>query len=73
MTKGFSTTLIHGGEGKAASLPTPVYQASTFVFDSVAEIERYSTGDSPAFLYSRYGNPTGVAAAGCWTHNPPSR
>ena len=62
MTKGFSTTLIHGGEGTAASLTTPVYQTSTFVFDSAAEIERYNSGDSPAFLYSRYGNPTVVAA-----------
>jgi cystathionine beta-lyase/cystathionine gamma-synthase len=62
MTKGFSTTLIHGGEGKAASLTTPVYQTSTFVFESAAEIERYNAGDSSAFLYSRYGNPTVVAA-----------
>ena len=62
MTKGFSTRLIHGGEGTTASLTTPIYETSTFVFKSAEEIQRYNEGGSSLFLYSRYENPTVVAA-----------
>src|SRR5207253_1406404 len=62
MAKGFSTKLIHGGEGKTASLTTPIYETTTFVFNSAEEVQRYNEGGSPHFLYSRYENPTVVAA-----------
>jgi O-acetylhomoserine/O-acetylserine sulfhydrylase-like pyridoxal-dependent enzyme len=61
--KGASTTAIHAGERApaAASLTTPIYETSTFVFESAAEREGYLDGSAPAYLYSRYDNPTVVA------------
>ena len=62
MAKGFSTRLIHRGEGTASSLTTPIYETTTFVFNSADEVRQYNEGGSPHFLYSRYENPTVVAA-----------
>jgi cystathionine beta-lyase/cystathionine gamma-synthase len=61
---GFSTTLIHSGEGAAGapSLTSPIYETTTFVFDSADAVRRYNEGASGQYLYSRYENPTVVAA-----------
>jgi cystathionine beta-lyase/cystathionine gamma-synthase len=60
-----ATKLIHAGEGvdtgKTPSLTTPIYETSTFVFDSVADVEKYQQGKLNGYLYSRYENPTVVA------------
>ncbi len=60
-----ATKLIHAGEGVDAgatpSLTTPIYETSTFVFDSVADVEKYQQGKLNGYLYSRYENPTVVA------------
>ena len=62
MDKGFSTTLIHGGERQpGGALTTPIYETTTFVFDSAESVERYNRGESSHYLYSRYENPTVVA------------
>lgn len=62
---GAHTSLIHRGErtppSGSLSLTTPIYETSTFVFNSARDVERYQEGTLPAFLYSRYENPT-VAA-----------
>lgn len=60
---GPATRLIHVGERPpaAASLTVPIYETSTFVFDSAADVEAYAAGTKPAYLYSRYDNPTVVA------------
>ena len=60
---GPATRLIHTGERPpaAASLTVPIYETSTFVFDSAADVEAYAAGTRPAYLYSRYDNPTVVA------------
>jgi cystathionine beta-lyase/cystathionine gamma-synthase len=55
------TLCVHAGEdrhGRAGSLTTEIAQTSVFVLPDVAEMRRYAEGDSKAFLYSRYGNPT---------------
>ena len=55
------TTCVHGGEERqhlAGSITTTIAQTSVFVMPDVAEMRRYNEGDSKAFLYSRYGNPT---------------
>lgn len=44
------------------SLTTPIYETSTFVFESARDVERYQEGSLAAYLYSRYENPTVVAA-----------
>jgi len=60
-----ATKLIHAGEdvdtGATPSLTTPIYETSTFVFDSVADVEKYQEGTLNGYLYSRYENPTVVA------------
>jgi cystathionine beta-lyase/cystathionine gamma-synthase len=62
---GIDTDLIHRGERPTPSgstpLTTPIYETSTFVFHSARDVERYQDGSLPAFLYSRYENPTVVA------------
>ena len=62
MDKGFSTTLIHRGERQpGGALTTPIYETTTFVFDSADAVERYNSGKSSQYLYSRYENPTIVS------------
>jgi cystathionine beta-lyase/cystathionine gamma-synthase len=60
-----ATKLIHAGEGvdtgATPSLTTPIYETSTFVFDSVADVIKYQEGSLNGYLYSRYENPTVVA------------
>src|SRR5262245_9778050 len=63
--KGPATELIHAGEadrGDAVPLTTPIYETTTFVFDSAEEVVAYNEGRSSKYLYSRYTNPTIVAA-----------
>ena len=62
--KGFATELIHAGEtdlGDAVPLTTPVYETTTFVFDSAKDVVAYNEGRSSRYLYSRYSNPTLVS------------
>ena len=60
-----ATKLIHTGNavdtGATPSLTTPIYETSTFVFDSVADVEKYQEGKLNGYLYSRYENPTVVS------------
>ncbi|MFN2444266.1 MAG: PLP-dependent aspartate aminotransferase family protein [Vicinamibacterales bacterium] len=62
---GKHTDLIHAGQhvtsAGSTALTVPIYETSTFVFDSAADVERYLRGDSGAYLYSRYENPTVMA------------
>jgi cystathionine beta-lyase/cystathionine gamma-synthase len=62
--KGPATELIHAGEvdrQDSAPLTTPIYETTTFVFDSAKEVVAYNEGRSTKHLYSRYTNPTVVA------------
>jgi cystathionine beta-lyase/cystathionine gamma-synthase len=60
-----ATELIHAGErtdaGETTSLTIPIYETSTFIFESVADVIKYQEGKLNAYLYSRYENPTVVA------------
>ena len=63
--KGPATELIHAGEmdrGDAVPLTTPIYETTTFVFENAEEVVAYNEGRSSKYLYSRYTNPTVVAA-----------
>ena len=58
---GFATRLIHTAEGAdaaAAPLTTPIYETTTFLFDSTADLIDYVEGRSAKYLYSRYDNPS---------------
>jgi cystathionine beta-lyase/cystathionine gamma-synthase len=60
-----ATELIHAGErlspGAAVSLTMPIYETSTFIFESAAAVAEYQSGGLDAYLYSRYENPTVVS------------
>ena len=60
-----ATELIHAGErtdaGETTSLTMPIYETSTFIFESVADVIKYQEGKLNGYLYSRYENPTVVA------------
>jgi cystathionine beta-lyase/cystathionine gamma-synthase len=59
--KGLATRLLHTAEGAqpgALPLTTPIYETTTFVFDSAHDLQRYIDGESDQFLYSRYDNPS---------------
>jgi cystathionine beta-lyase/cystathionine gamma-synthase len=63
--KGRATELIHAGEvdrTPATPLTTPIYETTTFVFENAQEVVAYNEGRSNKHLYSRYTNPTVVAA-----------
>ena len=57
---GFATKQIHVGkhENSAGALTTPIYQTSTFEFDSVEQGGRRFAGQEPGYIYTRLGNPT---------------
>ncbi len=60
-----ATDLIHRGETDPATarpLATPIYATSTFVFESAQQLVEYHEGKQPLYMYSRYENPTVVAA-----------
>jgi cystathionine beta-lyase/cystathionine gamma-synthase len=59
-----ATELIHVADGirdDAAPLTTPIYETTTFVFESAQQVRDYNEGRSTKFLYSRYANPTVLA------------
>jgi cystathionine beta-lyase/cystathionine gamma-synthase len=61
--KGPATELISDRHtGIAVPLTTPIYETTTFVFESADEVVAYNEGRSQKYLYSRYTNPTVVAA-----------
>lgn len=57
---GFGTTVIHAGHNGNANdtLATPIYQTSTYTFETVEEGGLTFAGQLPKYDYSRVGNPT---------------
>ena len=58
---GFGTRAIHAGNVKDAqygALSTPIYQTSTFIFDSCEQGGRRFAGEEGGYIYTRLGNPT---------------
>ena len=57
----FETLVIHAGENpdhQYGCLSTPLYQTSTFVFDSAQQGGRRFAGEEQGYIYTRLGNPT---------------
>lgn len=55
------TLCIHAGktyDTQFGSLATPLYQTSTFVFDSAEQGAARFAGEAEGFIYTRLGNPT---------------
>ena len=58
---GFGTKAIHAGNRKDkvyGALTMPIYQTSTFYFDSCEQGGRRFSGQEAGYIYSRLGNPT---------------
>lgn len=57
---GFNSKLVHGGDFKDAlgSATVPIYQTSTFVFESAEHGAKCFSGESDGYIYTRIGNPT---------------
>ncbi len=64
---GFSSKLVHAGASEDAfgSAVTPIYQTSTFRFDSAQDGADRFAGRSDGFIYTRLGNPTIRALESC--------
>ena len=62
--KGIGTQAIHAGQTKNpfGTLATPIYQTSTFVFDSVEQGQARFMGEEEGYIYSRTKNPTVTVA-----------
>lgn len=58
--KGMGTIAIHAGQEKNpfGSLAAPIFQTSTFVFDSTEQGAARFSGKEEGYIYSRLGNPT---------------
>ncbi|MGM9987867.1 MAG: methionine gamma-lyase [Bacillaceae bacterium] len=59
--KKIETSIIHEGYDAGEhhrSLVPPMYQTSTFVFDSAEDGERLFAGEQEGYIYSRLANPT---------------
>jgi len=66
MTKKQETVAVHTPKTVIQNEPValPIYQTSTFQFDSIGALERYLEGDRTQYLYTRYENPTLRAVEG---------
>jgi methionine-gamma-lyase len=59
-TRGFQTRAIHGGRtaDPLKAISPPIYQTSTFRYDSVAEGAELGADRGSGWYYTRWGNPT---------------
>ncbi len=57
---GFATKAVHGGyqKNEVGALATPIYQTSTFIFDSAEQGGRRFALEEEGYIYTRLGNPT---------------
>lgn len=57
---GFATRQIHAGKEKnsAGALSTPIYQTSTFAFDTVEQGGARFAGQESGYIYTRLANPS---------------
>ncbi len=57
---GFNTKLIHAGSihDQFGSATVPIYQTSTFSFETAEEGAKCFAGESDGYIYTRIGNPT---------------
>lgn len=59
--KGINTRVTHAGKNPDTvhgSVAVPIYQTSTFLFDSAEHGAKIFTGEEGGYIYTRVGNPT---------------
>ncbi|NQV14736.1 PLP-dependent transferase [bacterium] len=62
--KGMNTRVVHAGanpDNEYGSVAIPIYQTSTFKFDSADQGARRFSGEEEGYIYTRLGNPTTAA------------
>jgi methionine-gamma-lyase len=59
----FETQTIHGGyhKNEHGALVSPIYQTSTFMFDTAEQGGRRFAGEEQGYIYTRLGNPSNTA------------
>ncbi len=59
-TDRFTTGILHGSDMKDqyGALETPIYNSSTFIFDSTDQGAARFALEEPGYIYTRIGNPT---------------
>src|SRR5271169_2095051 len=58
---GDATLAIHAGENRVhvgGPVGVQICRTANFTFSGTEEMKRWAEGKSPAYIYSRYGNPT---------------
>ena len=58
---GYNTQLVHAGQYPdplTGALSTPIYQTSTFVFETAEQGGARFALEEPGYIYTRLGNPT---------------
>ena len=50
--------------GEVEPLTLPLYETTTFVFDTAEQVKEYNEGRSGRYLYARYGGPSTAAVEG---------
>jgi len=59
------TKAVHAGDRKkrsdAVPVTTPIYTASSFIYDSMERLDRIFGQEEPGFCYARYDNPSASA------------
>jgi cystathionine gamma-synthase/methionine-gamma-lyase len=59
------TKAVHAGDrkkpGPAVPVTTPIYTASTYLYDEMEQLDRVFGREVPGYSYSRYDNPTNAA------------
>ncbi len=61
---GFNTRSVHAGsrpDPLHGAVSVPIYQSSTFAFESAEQGAARFRGDEPGYIYTRMGNPTTAA------------
>src|SRR5688572_10225775 len=65
MTMQIHTKAVHAGDRKkpGAAIPTstPIYTASTYAYETIADLDRVFSREMAGYSYSRYDNPTNAA------------
>ena len=59
--RGFDTESVHAGcepDPQYGAVSVPIYQSSTFAFDSVDQGAGRFAGTEDGYIYTRLGNPT---------------
>ncbi|MFW5878546.1 MAG: trans-sulfuration enzyme family protein [Myxococcota bacterium] len=64
---GFTSKLVHAGNkpDPCGAVVTPIYQTSTFSFESSQQGAQRFAGEEDGFIYTRLGNPTIQALEDC--------